>query len=177
MNRELIHLIPFEKTAQTAKYKLLTELRLIPSGLALRYFVRGPIAEIHLPKPVKAGAYQEGLWEETCFEVFLQSEGSSSYIEWNFSPSGNYWNMGFSGPRIRDEQFSSLRPLKEIQVKFSETELQLEVEVPLIRLPCQLAACTILKFRDQSSSHWALKHADSKPNFHNPKSWVHYLES
>lgn len=42
-----------------------------------------------LPEPEAPGR-TDGLWEKTCFELFLMDVASGSYLEFNFSPSGRW---------------------------------------------------------------------------------------
>ena len=53
--------------------------------LGLRWRIE-TASELVLPAP--AGKRREdGLWQATCFEVFLQPDGGSAYCEFNLSPS------------------------------------------------------------------------------------------
>lgn len=47
------------------------------------------------------GAFIEGLWERDVVELFLGEPGSARYQEFNLSPRGAWWTMGFSGYRVR----------------------------------------------------------------------------
>src|SRR5689334_3335291 len=39
------------------------------------------------------------LWKTTCFEAFLRPLGETSYLEWNFAPSGQWASYEFSDYR------------------------------------------------------------------------------
>lgn len=47
------------------------------------------------------GAFIEGLRESDVVELFLGEPGSTRYQEFNLSPRGAWWTMGFSGYRVR----------------------------------------------------------------------------
>ena len=59
---------------------------------------------LRLPAPVKR-ARADGLWQRTCFELFVFDEDSGSYMEFNFSPSGEWAAYAFDGYR------TGMRPL------------------------------------------------------------------
>ena len=81
------------------------------SSLCLDFLVAGATAKIDIPAPAGLPVRKESLWEETCFEMFVSSKGSSQYWEFNMSPSG-HWNVyRFSAYRegMREEMaFESL---------------------------------------------------------------------
>ncbi|MEC7623147.1 MAG: hypothetical protein VYA25_03070, partial [Pseudomonadota bacterium] len=65
--------------------------------LGLRWRIE-TASELVLPAP--AGKRREdGLWQTTCFELFLQPDGVSAYCEFNLSPSERWAAYDFSAPR------------------------------------------------------------------------------
>ena len=64
----------------------------------LDFIVGGPPEALALPdaaEPVRA----DELWRTTCFELFLRRPGSEGYLEFNFSPSGQWAAYAFDGYR------------------------------------------------------------------------------
>jgi len=62
------------------------------------FTVIAPPTALRLPVPV-APARSDGLWKHTCFEVFLMDPVDGSYLEFNFSPSGEWAAYQFDGYR------------------------------------------------------------------------------
>ncbi len=54
--------------------------------------VRGNLSKVLIPAAADAPRRRDRLWEETCLELFLGTEGSGEYWEFNLSPSG-HWNV------------------------------------------------------------------------------------
>lgn len=52
---------------------------------------------------LKAGQFQEGLWEQDVAEFFVGDTGEA-YQEFNLGPQGAWWTCGFSGYRQRQPQ-------------------------------------------------------------------------
>ena len=115
----------------------------------------------------------DGLWRSTCFEVFLKSEGSEAYFEFNFSPSFAWAAYGF------DRSREGMRPLPlrmdpEIMVSPPEAKdwyfQSAEFDLPeLLAGPAMLNLTAVIEERDGTKSYWALSHPpDGPPDFHHP---------
>ena len=59
-------------------------------ALLLIYVVRGALNELRLPGRAAAPTRTDGLWQHTCFEAFVGTEGNSAYREFNFAPSADW---------------------------------------------------------------------------------------
>jgi hypothetical protein len=64
----------------------------------LDFIIDAPPSALRLP-PATTPSRADGLWQTTCFELFLRRPGSEIYIEFNFSPSGEWAAYGFDGYR------------------------------------------------------------------------------
>ncbi len=175
--REVLPLIPFEKTTETSLFKLAVDYRHIGQVLEIRYLLKGPLDQLIWPKADNDPSYREGLWTQTCFECFYKPEGSDAYLEWNFSPNGDWWNMSFLNYRNRDPSFRPPQLKNQARAKISSAEFRLEVAIPLIKLPANVGWMAILQHREGTFSHWSLKHFGAKPDFHHAKSLSHYLDT
>lgn len=69
-----------------------------PGEWVLDFIVGEPAAALRLPLAVPA-ARVDDLWRTTCFELFLRRAGEEAYIEFNFSPSGEWSAWTFEGYR------------------------------------------------------------------------------
>jgi hypothetical protein len=143
------------------------EVDLSQSGLVtLWYTVFGDISELVVPEE-QSPARVDGLWETTCFELFVSAAGSS-YREFNFSPSSQWAAYAFSGPREGVEPFAiDHDPI----ISFAQPNMCFELHVTL---PDNLVAgdriglSAVVEERDGRKSYWALRHPAGDADFHHP---------
>ena len=69
-----------------------------PGNWCFDYIVGEPPEALRLP-PTVIPARADGLWQRTCFELFLRRAGEAGYVEFNFSPSGEWAAYQFDGYR------------------------------------------------------------------------------
>ncbi len=69
-----------------------------PGNWCFDYIVGEPPEALRLP-PAVVPARADGLWQRTCFELFLKRPGEAGYCEFNFSPSGEWAAYRFAGYR------------------------------------------------------------------------------
>ena len=131
--------------------------------LWLRYYVECALADLSLPDPEPAER-ADGLWRQTCFELFI---GSSAYSEFNFSPSSQWAAYDFSGYRKGMRQ-RDLRGSPEIGLDVSEGHFALEADFELAGLSGKLGLSAVMENRDGTKSYWALAHPPREPDFHHP---------
>jgi hypothetical protein len=142
--------------------------------LTLAYRLIGDLAGLCIPPPQRP-AFADGLWEHTCFEVFIAAATSPAYREFNFSPSGQWATYAFSGYRKRDEaagrSASAVSP--QIAVRQLADRLELDATIAPDSLPAnpgraalQLALSSVVEAADGSRSYWALRHTMPRPDFH-----------
>jgi hypothetical protein len=62
------------------------------------FIVAAPPTALRLPEAAQPQR-ADGLWEHTCFELFLLDPASGAYLEFNFSPSGQWAAYRFDGYR------------------------------------------------------------------------------
>lgn len=95
----VLPLIPHPDTPPTAIASVTCSVSWqAPGQWCFDYIVSEPIEALRLPRPVTP-ARADGLWQRTCFELFLRSEGAATYYEFNFSPSGEWAAYRFDGYR------------------------------------------------------------------------------
>lgn len=145
--------------------------------IAVSYRLTGPLVLLDIPPVSSIPGRQHGLWEGTCFELFLASLSSSAYWEFNLSPSG-HWNVyRFSSYRcgMREEPGFSALPF-EIQ-NHSGHSLKLSFKCHMDgmvdedeRLIAGISA--VIKGKNGELTYWALSHPDSPADFHNRKSFI-----
>ena len=154
-------------------------------GLFLQYLLSGDLAQILFPAP-QAPAFTDGLWEHTCFELFVGVQGESAYREFNFSPPGQWAAYAFNvyrervGWQVQREPVVRLVPVSETG-KGSDGVL-LEVWVSAVNLPpkpdnkpFELALTAVIETITGEKSYWALKHPAEHPDFHHRNGFIHEI--
>jgi hypothetical protein len=138
------------------------------NGAVLRYEVRGNIDQIKRSK-ASGGVRRDGLWQTTCFEVFLQIPGAASYAELNFAANGDWAAYGFSGYRADMAAITYAPPVIQTEIDGD----RLRVEVGLKALPVnpgagglRLGPAVIIETLAGTKSYWALHHPPEQPDFH-----------
>jgi hypothetical protein len=159
------------ETVSSAVRTLRAKVEPHPQGaLRLSYELSGDLARIRIPAP-QAPAAVDGLWEHTCFELFVAVEDKASYHEFNFSPSGQWAAYAFSDYRVPGAWTVSQTPV----INFVQTSghLQLETVIAAADLPqniagkpLQLGLTAVIEANDGSRSYWALHHPETRPDFH-----------
>jgi len=162
MNIKLAPYTPsiFEITGQLKKNK---------DELILHFLLKGKLSELIIPPLNSSQLFKDGLWEHTCFEFFIKDLNEKSYTEFNFSPTGDYAIYKFSDYRQRNEKMKcDFIP----QIKASQKENELSLNVCLPTLSGQIALSAILENKNNEKEYFALIHPDKKPDFHSPASFI-----
>jgi len=145
--------------------------------IALGYILRGELDRLLISTP-RTPCRRDGLWRHTCFESFIAVENSAAYLEFNFSPSGEWAAYAFrayrnGGPIESDD----LDP--QIVVRREADTLELSAVIRLDRLSAipsdatiRLGLSAVVQELDGSVSYWALKHPPGKPDFHHPDNFI-----
>ena len=135
----------------------------------LRYHVDGNVGKIRLPDSIDQSERMDGLWQNTCFELFLRKPGSERYCEFNFSPSGNWAAYVFA--RYREAMAPlALAQAPDIYMDFSDTHIGLEASVQLpdgwLQDELEASLSAVIEMQNGEKSLWALAHPAGKPDFH-----------
>ena len=122
-----------------------------------------------LLSPWVSPSRRDGLWQTTCFEMFLKCL-DGRYFEFNFSPSTEWAIYAFDSYRVG---MASLAVDVEPQIEFSSTQkaFSLEADVDLGQIPpgpLALGLSAVIEETDGTKSYWALTHPPGKPDFHHP---------
>ena len=140
--------------------------RLSRTELRLRYVVSGRVGELVVPPPAPP-LRTDNLWESTCFEAFLATEGFPDYRELNFSPSSQWAAYDFSNYRTGRAQAALPAP-PDIRVERRADRLAVSVSLSLDLPdePHRLGLAAVIEERNGSKSYWALAHPGEAPDFH-----------
>jgi hypothetical protein len=151
--------------------------RIVGTWLQLRWRIEG--ARKVLIPPFTGRRRADGLWQSTCFEMFVQSTGTPAYAEFNFSPSEAYAAYDFAAWRDgMAERALSHDPV--ITPRGSGDLLIVDVAIPLADLPALPAALSltcVIAEQGGAKSYWAMAHGNpDQPDFHDPACFVATLE-
>jgi hypothetical protein len=142
-----------------------------PDGrLAVTYMAQGPLEEIRIPAE-RASARADELWRRTCFEAFLRSPNSETYVELNFSPSTEWAAYLFDSYRAGKARAEIEPPTVKAMTAGRYLAVVASVELgPLPELvpwdTWEIGLSAVIEASDGSVSHWALVHPPGAPDFH-----------
>jgi hypothetical protein len=138
--------------------------------LWLRYYLEAALNELAVPGPSEAQR-TDGLWQTTCFEMFVRVPGSSSYGEYNFSVSSQWAAYRFDSYRAGMIDLI-VETAPEIGVDASEEHIVFEA---IVDLPApwdasgiEIAFSAIIEETSGTKSYWAIAHPPGAPDFHHP---------
>jgi hypothetical protein len=157
-------LVPHPLSSCDAVRSLEVEVIREADRLALRYILTGDVARLAIPAPLPP-ARGEGLWNHTCFEVFVAFEGDG-YGEFNFAPSTAWAAYRFDNYR---QGMAPLEGIAPPRIETATTADTLEVRValaPPVAGPLRLGLTAVIEEAGGRLSYWALGHPAERPDFH-----------
>lgn len=111
----------------------------------------------------------DGLWQTTCFELFLCPEGSTGYHEWNLSPSREWNAYSFTSYREGMAPIDVARA-PECVIRQGSKFTLFDASIPraaLPRLRCSMGLSAVIEEAGGIKSYWALAHpVGENPDFH-----------
>lgn len=141
--------------------------RNLDGSLDLIYRLTGDTAALRIPEPALR-RHRDGLWKNTCFEVFAMPDCGPGYLEFNFSTSGEWAAYTFRA--YRDGTTLELYSPPDIVCETTPNGLHLTATVPAGLLPesglLRIGLSAVIEDTDGRIAYWALKHAPGKPDFH-----------
>jgi len=176
MSRRNFSLQPFSPIGPPLTIKITGHITRRPRQLAIRYDLRGDLAEVMIPAPADIATRRHGLWEETCFEFFLGVKEAPQYWEFNLSPAG-HWNVyRFTGYRQGMAEETALSSLP-MSVRRASNSLRLALEVEVERIvsadqPLMVGITAVVKLAGGGLTYWALIHPGPRADFHRRDSFL-----
>jgi hypothetical protein len=147
------------------------------TSLACNYSLHGDLARVRVPG-ARTGRRADGLWQHTCFEVFVAVEGEPGYFEFNFSPGLDWAAYRFAVYRDRMTH-ANLAQAPGLNVRRTAERLDLSATVHLAGLGALLAArrlrvalAAVVEEDSGRLSYWALQHPPGNPDFHHADSFL-----
>jgi hypothetical protein len=165
---------PFAPTSAGPGLRLEGWVALHGRRLHITYQLCGDLPSVVLPPPTTDPPERaDGLWQHTCFELFLAAEGKRPYWEVNLSPDGS-WNLY----RL-DDYRQGLTPVPDRDVlpftvisRADRLELSLDLLLPQeLALAClqhalQLGVTAVIEHQGGALTYWALAHSGPEADFH-----------
>jgi hypothetical protein len=144
--------------------------------LRLEYQLRGDLGLIRCPLPAERPQRRDELWRHTCFEFFVQPGAAERYLEFNFSPCGDWAAFEFQAYRAGRRDFAAPATAAALAA-CSGDRLLLRAQADLAALyrpgaapadPARwrLNLSAVIEAADGTLSYWALHHAQPEPDFH-----------
>ena len=112
----------------------------------------------------------DGLWQTTCFELFVRPLEGGGYTEFNLSPSERWAAYDFSG--YREGMANRDMPRDPVcTIRRGQGLAIFDAAIPLAALPplpWEYSLTAVIEELDGTKSYWALAHPQGKPDFHHP---------
>jgi hypothetical protein len=156
--------------------------RVADGKLTVAFALDGDLHRLRIPPP-QPREMADGLWQHTCFEVFIALERAPAYHEFNFAPSGQWAVYAFRGYRDREPvRPQGLAP--DLTLHRAADRLELEAVVRLgglsarhTRAALRLALSAVIEEDGGALSYWALRHPVGKPDFHHAEAFALLLDA
>jgi predicted GIY-YIG superfamily endonuclease len=114
--------------------------------------------------PPASPSRTDNLWKTTCFELFVRGQGED-YVEFNFSPSGQWAAYHFEHYRSAMTQLPITSP--HIEPIEDGVRITLDYALPATGT-IHAALSAVIEETDGTKSYWALAHGPGAPDFHHP---------
>jgi hypothetical protein len=171
-------LVAHPETRRDAVSGIAVEARLATATtLVCNYSLHGEIARLRVTDG-HAGHRADGLWEHTCFEVFVGAQGERGYYEFNFSPTLAWAAYEFSDYRAGMAQ-ATVSHAPGLHVHRAADRLELSATLHLRGLTAlssaaalRIALAAVIEDQRGGLSYWALEHPPGRPDFHHPENFT-----
>lgn len=171
-------LIPYKKEG-APHITFSSELNTSEEAIYISYKLQGELAALDLGTGTPKHARVIKLWEKSCFELFIKN-AHDSYMEFNFSPDFE-WNAFYFAKkgdalaeyaRMDKVDFDILLSLDvfHLIVKIDKKKFPLD----FFQGPLKVGITSVIKNKQSELSYWALSHCDTRPNFHDFRSYVDF---
>ncbi len=177
----IVDLQPLVQTKDTEQLKLSVDLQIANGIFQLKYILSGAVERVAVPAISAAPSKKEGLWNNTCFEIFISREGSPKYIEWNFSPTHDWCLLFYEDYRkAPSKDVPKVSALPKIISRRGKKEFSLDARFDLNECtniwaestPYEIGLASVLEHSKGDRSFWAITHVATHPDFHLRRSFV-----
>lgn len=136
-------------------------------GLSFAFLLKADLAGVRLPPATSAGR-ADGLWRHTCFEAFVGTEAQSAYVEFNFSPAGQWAAYAFRAYRAGMAPLTEAAPDIVVRTGADWLELEATMASPALlgQSPLVTGLSAVIEDASGGLTYWALRHPAGAPDFH-----------
>jgi len=176
-----ISLMPHPDSPRLPVETLTAAPRRLPGGkLEVVYRLTGDLAALAIPE-LSNTARADELWKHTCFEIFIRHADGPGYVEFNFTPAGQWAAYSFRSRRSGMQNIAGVREAPIGTMSFDRHfVLRAEVNVlnidglPPLDAPWRAAISTVIEAADSKRrAYWAVAHPpEGNPDFHAPEGFV-----
>lgn len=175
---EKLVLVPFDPIT-SPKTSIEVEINHNNESLFVSYRIKKGVSLIDFGDSTPNKSRLLKLWEKSCFEFFIKNK-NGQYIEFNFSPNFE-WNCFYFDKKGDPLKEWVLMQRPETDILLSADHFFLFVKIKKEFFPkgffdnnSELLASftSVLKDKSKNLSYWAIKHADTRPNFHHFDSFI-----
>lgn len=175
-------LVPYTQNEETKEIAIKVALHQEESAhFKIVFTLYDPTEKVVLPFTKRENERVQGLWNETCFEFFITDQ-KASYCEGNFTLDFG-WNLFWfdsyrQSPLVEFAVNENKNPIRDIYLSGKKSQLVIDIPENLMRKfdrdQIKFSLTTVIKTKSGNTHYFALKHADTKPNFHHPESFLHF---
>ena len=154
--------------------------------ITVDYLLQGELLRLRLPEPARAPQRRDELWRHTCFEIFARRAAVEAYVEFNFSPAGDWAGYRFDGYRRGLSRPELAQPGITLHA-LGPGQLRIQACAQLPDMPpfaaagvaapgarpeaWQLGFAAVIEASDGTLAYWATRHAGARPDFHAPENF------
>ncbi|MEM5790213.1 MAG: DOMON-like domain-containing protein [Syntrophobacteraceae bacterium] len=167
---------PFEPGVLPGEPRIFACVERVGRDISAVFELSGRAANLLTAGKARQPERRDGLWQNTCFEIFIGPSGLPNYWEFNVSPSG-HWNVyrfdDYRRGMRKEAAFSALPSRVLSKPDYFSLSIRFELETilpPAASLDAAISA--VLKSSDATLSYWALVHRGLKPDFHDRSSFI-----
>ena len=167
--KQSLKLLNFKKTNPEYIEACIEELNQTPEGQVIKLTYK--ILKKHIDeklleeKKIKALSKGEDLWKKTCFECFFFDTNSDKYFEVNVSPDGQYDLFSFEKYRQKSSTPAPIE-ISELIIEKDQDFVSVSLQIKHKLNTKHSLFPTVILDTPSEQLFFALKHQDSKPNFH-----------
>ena len=146
--------------------------------VSLTYRVSGETGALEIP--ARSTPHRiDGLWKNTCFELFIGNFEDETYLEYNFSPSRQWAAYQFAGYRSDMAALETNAPNITVVQDAAALTLIATIALPEAWQARSLRAgiSAVMATKTGDISYWAVAHPPGKPDFHHKDCFAVQLEA
>jgi len=170
-----VRLVPHFTHINYPNIKIEANISLKDSILLIKYIMIGDILSLNIPK-YKTPKFVYGLWNATCFELFIANKNQDSYIEFNFSPSKEWACYAFNDYRLKDKNIDVINPSIDFLYDEYSAEMIVSFDISYFNYinfdDLDVSITAVIKNDEDEVSYWAINHAKENADFHARESFL-----